>query len=410
MKLRLVEAAAFKRPLVPPVLDKCHRFTRPARLASAGLYPYFHALMSAQEPEVICQGRQMIMLCSNNYLGLSTHPDVVRAANDATRHYGTGCSGSRFLNGTLDLHEELESRLANFLGTEAAVIFPTGYQANLGIVSALAGRDDLVVLDKLDPASIYGGSRLSLGGLQRFRHNDIEDLERVLDANHDTAALVVVDGVYSMHGDVANLPGIVDVCQRFGAALVVDDAHALGVLGAGGRGSAEHFQLEHQVDVFAGTFSKALASIGGYAAGKADVISYLKHHARSLMFSASLPPASVAAALAALQILMREPQRRKRLWNNARYLREGLEALGFDTGPSSTPIVPVILDSEDKALQMWRRLFELGIFTSPIFHPAVPEGTALIRTSCMATHTIAQLERVLEAFERSGRELGCIDG
>lgn len=392
----------------PRVFDKCKRFKRPAQLASADLYPYFHALASAQASEIVCDGRKMIMLCSNNYLGLSTHPDVLRAAQEASGRYGTGCSGSRFLNGTLELHEELEDQLASFLGTEAAVIFPTGYQANLGVVSALTARDDLVVIDKLDHASIYDGCRLSYATVQRFRHNDCDDLARILETHRDSPTLIVVDGVYSMHGDIADLPGIIAAARRYRAGVVVDDAHALGVLGAGGRGTAENFGLASQVDVFAGTFSKSLASVGGYAAGAADTIEFIKHHARPLIFSASLPPASTAAALAALQVSIREPEWRDRLWENARFLREGLEALGYNVGSSRTPIIPVELDSESNALKLWRRLFDAGVFTSPILHPAVPPGSALIRTSCMATHTRAQLDRVLDAFAHAGQVLQLI--
>ena len=392
----------------PGLLDRCGSFTRAKQLKDAGLYAYFRPLSSAQGPEVLHQGRRLIMMSSNNYLGLSTHPAVQRAAGLAINRYGTGCSGSRLLNGTLDLHEQLEEKLAEHLGKEAAVVWPTGFQANLGIVSALTSRDDLVVIDKMDHASIYDGSRLSFAKVRKFRHNDLADLERILFAERDRATLVMVDGVYSMEGDLADLPGLVDLCRQYGATLAVDDAHGIGVLGDGGRGTAHHFGLENEVDILAGTFSKSLASIGGYAAGKAEVIDFLKHNARSLIFSASLPPASTAAALATLDLIGREPHHRARLWSNTQYFYEGLEALGFDTGPTQSPIIPILVGDEEKTLIMWKRLFDAGVFTSPILYPAVPRGMAMIRTSCMATHTDRQLECALTKIERIGREMGLI--
>jgi len=392
----------------PSILDKCRRFNRVEQLSELGLYPYFRALASAQGPEVIHQGRRLTMMCSNNYLGLSTHPAVQRAALSAINLFGTGCSGSRLLNGTLDLHVQLEEELADYLGKEAALVWPTGFQANLGIVSALTGRDDLLIIDKMDHASIYDGTRLSFAKVKKFRHNDLADLERILSEGGGREALIMVDGVYSMEGDLADLPGLTDLCRRHGAALVVDDAHGIGVLGDGGRGTPSHFGLEGEVDLLAGTFSKSLASVGGYAAGDAHVIKYLKHHARSLIFSASLPPASAAAALAALGLVRREPHHRERLWANTRYFREGLEALGFDTGPTQSPIVPVRIGDDDKTLAMWKGLFDAGVFTSPILYPAVPPGMAMIRTSCMSTHTERHLECVLDAFERIGHQMGLI--
>ena len=392
----------------PSVFRKCRKFIRAKQLRRAGLYPYFRALSSAQGPEVVHQGRRFIMLSSNNYLGLSTHPAVQRAAGMAINRYGAGCSGSRLLNGTLDLHLELEEFIADYLGKDAAVLWPTGFQANLGIVSALTGRDDLVVIDKMDHASIYDASRLSFAKVRKSRHNDLEDLESILSSHRDQPALVIVDGVYSMEGDLADLPGLVGLCQQYNAALVVDDAHGIGVLGDGGRGTPNHFGLDASVDIVAGTFSKSLASVGGYAAGDADVIDFLKHHARSLIFSASLPPASAAAALAALKLVASEPHHQRNLWANTRYFQEGLEAMGFDTGPSQSPIVPIRVGDDALTLDTWKRLFEAGVFTSPILSPAVPPGMAMLRTSCMATHTRRHLERALDIFELVGHQTGLI--
>ena len=392
----------------PSVFSKCQRFTRAEQLRDAGLYPYFRALSSAQGPEVVHQGRRFIMLSSNNYLGLSTHPAVQRAAGQAINRYGAGCSGSRLLNGTLDLHLQLEDYLAEYLGKDAAVVWPTGFQANLGIVSSLAGRDDLVIIDKMDHASIYDASRLSFARVRKSRHNDLADLENILSNHQGRAALVIVDGVYSMEGDLADLPGLVGLCRQYDAALVIDDAHGIGVLGYGGRGTANHFGLDSEVDILAGTFSKSLASVGGYAAGDADVIDFLKHHARSLIFSASLPPASVAAALAALKLVNSEPHHQQNLWANTRYFQEGLDAMGFDTGSSQSPIIPIRIGDDALTLNTWKRLFEAGVFTSPILSPAVPPGMAMLRTSCMATHTMRHLERALDAFERVGHETGLI--
>lgn len=392
----------------PGIFGKCGQFKRADQLRDAGLYPYFHALSSAQGPEVLHKGRRMVMLSSNNYLGLSTHPAVQRAAGMAINRYGAGCSGSRLLNGTLDLHVQLEEKLADFLGKEAALVWPTGFQANLGIVSALAGRDDLVVLDKMDHASIYDAGRLSFARVRKLLHNDLSDLERILSNHQGRPALVIVDGVYSMEGDLADLPGLVHMCRKYDAALVVDDAHGVGVLGDGGRGTANHFGLDSGVDILAGTFSKSLASVGGYAAGDAHVIEYLKHHARSLIFSASLPPASAAAALAALELVSTQPHHLERLWTNTRYFQEGLDALGFDTGSSQSPIIPIRIGDDALTLSTWKQLFEAGVFTSPILSPAVPSGMAMLRTSCMATHSRYHLDLALDAFERIGQETGLI--
>lgn len=392
-------------PPRPSIFSKCRRFRRHRDLATAGLYPYFHPLQSAQSAVVVHNGRRMIMLSSNNYLGLSTHPRVVEAAMQAAKRFGTGCSGSRFLNGTLAVHEELEGKLAAFLGRPSAIVFPTGFQANLGAIAALSGKGDLVAIDKMNHASIYDGCRLSFAGLRKFNHNDVEDLDRVLSGSSERSSLIVTDGVFSMQGDIVDLPAMVTVAGRHGAGVLVDDAHALGVLGCHGRGTAEHFDLEREVDIISGTFSKSLASIGGFLAADRDVIDFVKHHSRPLIFSASLPPASVAAASAALDVLASEPERRDALWANTRYFREGLEALGFDVGPTETPIISLVTGDEHRTLTAWRMLFDRGVFTSPILPPAVPPGLALLRTSCMASHTNGQLERALDKLEAVGRRL-----
>jgi len=392
------------------IFDKCARFTRAQDLIKAGIYPYFHVVESAQEPEVMCDGRPMIMVSSNNYLGLTNHPKVKEAAIEAVRRYGTGCAGSMFLNGTLSIHKELEAKLASFLNKEQAIVFPTGFQANLGAISALVGKNDLIVIDKMNHASIFDGCRLSFGQIRKFKHNDMQDLERLLQMKGSRDALVVVDGIFSMEGDIIDLPGMVEVCKKYGAGIMLDDAHSIGVLGENGRGTGEHFGLEKDVDLVMGTYSKSLATIGGCLAGDADIMDYLKHHARSLIFSASLPPAPVAAALTAIEIIESEPERRDKLWENARYLSEGYKNLGFDTGASVTPIIPVMVGDEEKVLIMWRRLFDEGVFASPVLYPAVPQGMAMIRTSCMATHTRDHLDKVLDIFARVGRELGLVAG
>jgi 8-amino-7-oxononanoate synthase len=333
----------------------------------------------------------------------------MEAAQAAVTRYGSGCTGSRFLNGTLDLHERLEERLATFMNKEAALVFSTGYQTNLGTIATLVGRDDVVITDKLDHASIVDGCHLGFGEWLRFKHNDLEDLRKTLEKiDSDGGRLVVVDGVFSMEGDIAPLPDLVPLCREFGCRLMVDDAHSVGVLGKRGAGTAEHFGLEAEVDLIMGTFSKSFASIGGFIAGPEPVIHYLKHNARPLIFSASMPPASVATVLAALDIVETEPERRARLWENARRMQREFKALGFDTGVTETPIVPVIVGSNQKTFLLWKRLFEEGIFTNPVVSPAVPENASRLRTSYMATHTDGHLDMVLDRFRKVGREFGII--
>ncbi len=394
----------------PLVFEKClHVTERLLAAAAADMYCYFRAIDSAQEPEVVVGGRRLVMLGSNNYLGLTSHPKVKEAAIDAVRKFGTGCAGSRLLNGTLSLHEALEARLAQFTGKPAAVTFSTGFQVNLGVISCLLDRGDAVFLDKQDHASIIDGARLSFAKAHKFAHNDPADLRRLMVAERSARGrLVVVDGVFSMEGDIAPLPDIVDIARDFGAAVMVDDAHGLGVLGRRGRGTAEHFDLESDVHLIMGTFSKSLASIGGFIAGEREVIDHIRHSARSLIFSAALAPASAAAAAAAVEIVQAEPDRRDQLWRNARFLMDGLSSLGFCTGNSQSPVIPIIVGDDDRAFAMTRRLDEEGVFVNPVVSPATPPGRALLRTSCMATHTEAHLSRALEACAKVGREFGLI--
>jgi len=390
------------------IFKKCSEFTYAKEVMAMGFYPYFIPMEGHEGTEVIHQGRRVIMCGSNNYLGLTTHPRVRQAAIDAIKKYGTSCTGSRFLNGTLELHHQLEHELAEWVGKEAGLVFSTGMQVNLGTISALVGRGDVVILDKYDHASIVDGARLGWGQTRRFRHNDSKDLERVLASISDEAGkLVVVDGLYSMEGDIAFLPEIVEVCKKYGARLMVDDAHALGVLG-GGRGTAAHYDLTDEVDLIMATFSKSLASLGGFVAGDEDVIHYVKHHARSLIFSASMTPSNTAAALEALHILREEPERVERVNAiGARMCRE-FRRLGFDTGESCTPVVPIIIGDDMRAVFFWKKLFDSGVYVNVVVSPAVPPGRQLLRTSYMATHTDEQLERVLEIFASIGKELGII--
>ena len=391
------------------IFSKCFSFDKAKSLISQGLYPYFRTIESAQDPEVIMNGRKMIMVGSNNYLGLTNHPKVKEAAIDAIRKYGTGCAGSRFLNGTLDIHVRLEEKLARFMRKEAALIFSTGFQVNLGVISALVGKDDVVIIDKMDHASIIDGCRLSFGGIRKFRHNDMSELERMLKEYEDTDKLIVVDGVFSMEGDIANLPRIVALSKKYGARIMVDDAHGIGVLGKTGRGTAEHFGLEDEVDLIMGTYSKSLASIGGFISGSADVIHYIKHVARPLIFSASPPPASVASVSAAIDIIENEPERRERLCKNTEKMMNGFKSLGFHVGRIQTPVIPIIVGEDEKAFIMGMMLQEEGVFANVAVTPAVPNDMALIRTSYMATHTDEHLDLVLKAFEKTGRKLGLIE-
>jgi 8-amino-7-oxononanoate synthase len=405
---RLVQDSQMAVRKLPDIFDKCIKFDKAKSLISHGLYPFFRTIQSAQDPEVVLDGRRMIMVGSNNYLGLTNHPKVKEAAIEAIRKYGTGCAGSRFLNGTLDIHVQLEEKLARFMRKDAALIFSTGFQVNLGVISALVGKDDIVIIDKMDHASIIDGCRLSFGEIKKFRHNDMADLERMLKEYENTEKMVIIDGVFSMEGDIAKLPEIVTLAKKYGARMMVDDAHGIGVLGKTGRGTAEHFGIEDEVDLIMGTYSKSLASIGGFISGDADVIHYIKHLARSLIFSASPPPASVAAVSAAIDIIENEPERRERLWQNTTKMLYGLKDLGFKVGNSETPIIPVIVGDDEKAFLMAVMLQEEGVFANVAVTPAVPNGMALIRTSYMATHTDEHLDIVLTAFKKVGKKLGII--
>jgi 8-amino-7-oxononanoate synthase len=351
------------------------------------------------------------MLGSNNYLGLTNDPRVKEAAIAAIRKYGSGCAGSRFLNGTLDLHVTLENRLAEFMRQDAAVVFATGFQVNLGAISCLVGKGDTVYLDKQDHACIIDGARLSFGNVRKFRHNDTADLARQMRLDADVRGrLIVVDGVFSMEGDIAPLPEIVRAARQFDAGVMVDDAHGIGVLGKTGRGTCEHFGLEEEVDLIMGTFSKSMASVGGFIAGETTVVDFIKHRARSMIFSAAPPPASVAAALATVEIMDGEPERRERLWQNTRFFADGLRSMGLDTGESKTPVVPIVVGEDTTALRLVWRLHEEGVFVNCVLSPATPPGRALIRTSLMATHTREQLTQALEAIEKVAREVGLVRG
>jgi 8-amino-7-oxononanoate synthase len=391
------------------VFEKCLKIYETTQgLRARGYYFFFRKLESPQDSEVVVNGKRVIMIGSNNYLGLTIHPRVKEAAIKAIEKFGSGCAGSRFLNGTLEIHEELELKLARFFRKEAALVFATGYQTNLGTISALLGRNDVAIIDKYDHASIIDGCRLSFGQVKKYRHNDMRDLERVLEANKDKGQLIIVDGVFSMEGDIADLPSIIKLAKAYKARVMVDDAHAVGVLGRGGRGTAEHFGLEDQVDLIMGTYSKSLAAIGGFVAGSKEVIDFIKHIGRSMIFSASLPPSLVASVSTALDIIEEQPQLRTQLWKNTHKMLEGYKELGYDTGTSETPIVPIIIKDSIKVYEMCRLLFEHGVFVNPVVSPAVPPGRELLRTSYMATHTEEQLDKVLGAFEKVGKQLGLI--
>ncbi len=374
-----------------------------------GYYPYFIPIEESEGPEAVVRGKRVIMAGSNNYLGLTTHPKVRQAAIDAIHRYGTSCTGSRFLNGTLAIHEQLEQELAEWVGMEAALVFSTGYQTNLGTISSLVQRGDIAVTDKEDHASIIDSAKISYGKMMRFRHNDMDSLDSVLKRiPKDAGTLVIIDGVFSMGGDIAPLPELVEICHKNGARLMVDDAHSIGVLG-GGRGTAAYFGLTEGVDLIMGTFSKAFASLGGFIAGDRITIEFIKHNARSLIFSASMTPPNTAAALASLHVMQDEPERNQRLWDITHRLHASFRQMGFNIGNTQTPIIPVIIGDEMKTFAFWRALLDAGVFVNPVIPPGVPPNMSLLRTSYMATHTDEHINRLLATFQQVGKELGVIE-
>lgn len=392
------------------IFTKCNKFTRAKEAIAAGLYPYFHPIQSGPGSEVMIDGRKMIMIGSNNYLGLTGHPKVVEAAIKAVEKYGTGCTGSRFLNGTLDIHVELENRLAKFMNREAALCLSTGFQTNQGALSTLVGKDDIVFTDRADHASIVDACRLSFGKVVKYKHNNMEDLERVLvhNKNNDVGKLIATDGVFSMEGDIVNLPRLVELAEKYDARVYIDDAHSVGVLGKHGRGTGEHWNIEDKIDISMGTFSKSFASLGGFIAGDEPIIHYIKHHARAFIFSASMPPSAVATVLACLDIIESEPERLEQLWKNTKKMRDGYKSLGFDTGDSETPIIPIKIGEDEHCMAFWKLMFENGIFANTAISPAVPPHEAIIRTSYMATHTDEELDIVLDIFAKLGKQFGII--
>lgn len=390
--------------------QKLSQYDLPQRAKALGIYPYFRAIESDQDTEVIVNGKKVLMFGSNSYLGLTNHPEVKEASSKAIELYGTGCAGSRFLNGTLDIHLELEEKLARYVGKEEALVYSTGFQVNLGVVPTLTGRNDTILLDDADHASIIEGSRLAFSKVLKFSHNNMESLENKLKlCDPATLKLIVVDGIFSMEGDITKLPEIVRLANQYNASIMVDDAHALGVIGEHGSGTASHFGLTDEVDLIMGTFSKSLASIGGFIASDAATINFLKHHSRPLIFSASITPASAASVIAALDIIKREPERIEKLWELTRKALESFKKLGFDTGSSETPIIPLYVRDDYKTMQMTRILLEKGIFANPVLSPAVKKEDTLIRFSLMATHTHEQLDYAIDTIAKVGREFGVIE-
>lgn len=390
------------------LLDKVGKFQVARQLMAADLYNYFRVIESAQENTVRYKGKEIIMLGSNNYLGLTNHPKVKEAARAAIAKYGTGCAGSRFLNGTLDIHIELEQKLAALVGKPRALVFSTGFMVNQGVLSSLVQRNETIIVDRTDHASIIDGARLSFADVRKYKHNDMDNLELVLQNERERNKLIIVDGVFSMEGDIARLPEIVDLAEKYDAVVMVDDAHGIGVLGDHGRGTCNHFGLTDRAHLIMGTFSKSLASVGGFIASDEDTIHFIQHQARSLIFSASMPPASVASVSAAVDVMLEETWRHKALWRNNDIMRERLQAAGFDTGPSQTPIIPAIVGEDMTAFILCRRLIDEGVFVNPVVSPAVEPGNALIRLSLMATHTEDEIHLAMDRMEKVARELGII--
>ena len=380
--------------------ERISQFKGASVIKEKGLYPYFRTIESGQDTEVVINGERVLMFGSNSYLGLTNHPKIKEAAKAAIDKYGSGCAGSRFLNGTLDIHIELERKLAAYVGKESAVLFSTGFQVNLGVISCLLDRNDYLILDESDHASIIDGSRLSFSRTIKYKHNDMDDLRKKLSRlPEDAAKLIVTDGIFSMEGDLVNLPHIVKIADEYGANIMLDDAHSLGVIGFNGSGTASHFGLTDKVDLIAGTFSKSLASLGGFIAGTAETIEYVKHRARSLIFSASMPPSAVASVIAALNIIESEPERIDRLWKNTNYAKKLFLAAGFDIGPTDSPIIPVYIRDNDKTFHVTNILSKKGIFVNPIVSPAVAPESSLLRFSLMATHTYPEIEEAIEKIK-----------
>ncbi len=385
-------------------------FDAPQRAMQAGIYPYFRIIESDQDTEVMINGRKVLMFGSNSYLGLTNHPKIKEAAIEAVKKYGTGCAGSRFLNGTLDIHVELESRLAEFMNKEAVLCFSTGFQVNLGVVSILTGRNDYLLLDELDHASIIEGSRLSFSKTLKFAHNNMHSLEHKLKlCDPASLKLIVADGIFSMEGDIINLPEVVRLAEKYNASVMIDDAHSIGVIGHLGSGTASHFGLTEKVDLVMGTFSKSMASLGGFIASDKTTINYIKHTSRSLIFSASMTPSSAAAALAALEIMQNEPERTEHLWKLTHYALKAFKDNGFDTGKSETPIIPLFIRDDIKALMMTKLLLEEGVFVNPVVAPAVPKEDSLIRFSLMATHSFEQVDMAIEKITKIARKLHVLE-
>lgn len=389
--------------------EKYAKYDLPQQFMAKGVYPYFRCIDSEQDTEVTMSGKKVLMFGSNSYLGLTNHPRIKEAAIEAVRKYGTGCAGSRFLNGTLDIHLQLENELAEFVGKDEALVYSTGFQVNLGVLSCLTGRRDTILCDELDHASIVDGRRLSFSTARKFRHNDMEHLERELEkCDPETIKLIVVDGVFSMEGDIANLPEIVRLKNKYNASIFVDEAHGLGVLGNMGRGTCNHFGVTDDVDLIMGTFSKSLATIGGFVAGDKEVINYIRHNARSYIFSASNTPAATAAAIEALHIIKEEPERLENLWKITNYALDSFRSLGFEIGATSTPIIPIYIRDTEKTFMVTKMLWDEGIFINPVVPPACSPQDTLIRFSLMATHTKEQVDRALEGMTRVFRMLGLL--
>jgi 8-amino-7-oxononanoate synthase len=391
------------------VFKKCYEFTRADEAKKTGLYPYFTEIEKVEGNYVWVKGKKILMVGSNNYLGLFDDPRIKEGAIAAVKHYGTSTCGSRFLNGTYSLHVELENKLAKFMGKEEALMFSTGMQTNLGAISALASRNDIIILDRMVHASIMDAVRLSYAHIAKYKHNDMKDLEdKLAHQPEDKGKLIIVDGVFSMEGDLSNLPKIVKLAKKYNARLMVDDAHGVGVMGENGRGTSEHFGLIDEVDLVMTTFSKSFASLGGFVVGDSKIIQYIKHHARAMIFSASITPAALGAADKALEIIQTEPWRRKRLWEITRIMNKELTAMGYHTGNTETPIIPVFINDLDKTFMLWMFLRDFGIFTNPVIAPAVPPEDSLIRTSFTATHTDNDLDFILDGFKQGGKALGLL--